>query len=267
MTALVLAATAAHAGAWTQPKGEGYAKLDTRVLAGSQGFDAAGEVRSTGRFVDLSLTAYGEVGLTDDLTATYTGTPIGRASYEGAAGPYLGPNAIGLRQSLWSEHLQVAVEARVGWAEPFSDVDLAARAASSATPEGWSYVPAVGNHFVDLELQLGRGLGRFWFSGSIGGRSNTNEAMSSAVIGFAQAGVVVREALVFDLHLPFYLPTEPVTSVNIAGVGHTAYVGAGFGASWWALDRLGLHLGAEGAPYAASNAAALSLTLGIEVRS
>jgi hypothetical protein len=266
MLVLAVSLTAAHAGAWTQPQGSHYGKLNARVIAGSQAFDLDGELQATESFSDLNIQAYYELGLTDHLTVVYSGTPLGRATYGGASSLYLGPNSVGVRGSLWDAHLKVAVEGRVGWSEPFGQTDLATTAASENTPDGFIYEPSVGNHWLDLEISAGRGVGKGWVTGSVGGRSNTGKGMGNAVIGFAQLGWVFKENIVADFHLQAYLPTTPVASVNIAGAGPTAYVSLGLGFGWWFEQHVGLALGIETAGYAISNAGAPSLTVGLQFR-
>lgn len=265
MLTLLLSLGTAHAGAWTQPAGDSYGKLTTRILVGSNAYVQGGAV-PVGSYTDLSVQAYYEVGLSDHLTVVYTGTPLGRATYEDASSLYLGPNSVGLRRSLWEADLRVAVEGRVGWAEPFGQTDLATASGSDKTPEGYIYSPAVANHWVDLEIAVGRGIKNGWVTGSIGGRSSTGEGFGNAVIGFFQGGYVFKQKFVVDLHVPLYLPTNPVEVQNISGAGDTAYVGMGIGFGWWFRQRVGLSLTADGAAYADANAASPSFAVGLQFR-
>ncbi len=266
MLALILSLGAAHGGAWTPDQGDAYGKVNLRFLAGRAAYADDGEVVETGAYRDTSLRAYYELGLSDLTTLVYSGTPIGRATYEGASAQYLGPNAVGLRRSLWDHALQVAVEGRVGWSEPFGQPDLATQSGSALTPPGYAYEPSVGNHFLDLEISLGRGIKNGWVTGTIGGRTNTADVMSNAVTGVVQAGWVFQGRFELDLHVPWYLPTGPVDQVNFAGTGETSYVGVGLGFGWWFRESLGVAVAAEGVAMAQSNAATPSLTLGLQFR-
>ncbi len=266
MLTLLLSLSTAHAGAWTQPQGQHYGKVNGRIVSGRSAFDLDGELVETDPFTDANLQAYYEVGLTDLLTLVYTGTPLGRVTFAGTSAPYLGPNAVGVRRALWNQHLKVAAEGRVGWTEPFSDGDLVAKSGATNTPEGFVYTPTVANHFLDLALSLGRGVGNGWVTGAIGGRVNTGEGLGEAVIGNAQFGWTFKGKFVVDAHTSWYLPNNPVEQVNISGGGDTRYFGFGFGFGWWVRPDLGLVVTAEGAPVAVSNAGSPSLCVGLQFR-
>lgn len=266
MLTLFLSLSVVHAGAWTPERGDQYGKVAVRVVAGSNAFDLNGDIVPTASYSDLNVQAYYERGLSDALTLVYSGTPIGRATYGGESAPYLGPNAVGLRRSLWNADLKVAVEGRVGWSEPFGATDLAAEANSELTPAGYTYIPAVANHFLDLELNVGRGIKNGWAAGAIGGRTNTGEGMGDAVTGFAQFGWVFKQKFVADAHTSWYLPTGLVETVNVAGAGDTRYVSFGLGFGWWFRQDLGLVVGFEGAFMAESNAGTPSLSVGLQFK-
>lgn len=259
-------AAPAHAGAWTQPQGSAYAKLVGRFLVGDQAFDLDGQHMTVAPYRDANLSLYAEYGFTERATVLVTSTPVGACLYGNASGAYLGPTAGGVRLGIWDGPTRVAVESRLGVAQASDGGDLAARDTSGLGPEGVSFVPSVTTSFLDSEVQLGRGLGRFWAVGTGGVRWHSNPDLGTVVQGFWQVGASLPQGFVVDVHGTAWLPTQPVASVNVMGVGQTAYLGVGAAASWWFTERLGLHVGGEGVFYAVSNAATPTIILGLEGR-
>lgn len=64
----LLLASNAFAGAWTQPKGDGYYKLGFRMVRANQFYDPDGRKIDVPTFGDYSTIFYGEHGLTDRIT-------------------------------------------------------------------------------------------------------------------------------------------------------------------------------------------------------
>ncbi len=266
---LALLATLAapvHAGAWTQEQGSAYGKVVGRFLVGDEAFDLEGNHIQVAPYRDANLAVYAEYGVTGRWTALVTSTPVGACIYGNAAGAYMGPAAAGLRYGVHDGPTRVAVEGRLGKAQAFDGGDLARENTSGEGPEGVSFIPAIATTFLDGEVQVGRGWRRFWGVGSLGLRWHSNPDLSSVVIGFWQAGANLPASFVVDVHGTVWLPTEPVRSINVYGVGQTAYLGVGLAASWWFTERVGVHVGGEGVFYAVANAATPTLIIGLEAR-
>lgn len=257
---LLLAPDVAQAKAWTQPEGDGYAKVWLRGIFGGDAFLADGEIAESGGYADVSLRHYVEYGLTDKWTLLTYGAPAGFASYGDESSAYVGPLAVGLRRGLTDGPFQVAAEAHYGYAPPVGDDDLAP--AGSAL----RYFPTVDTHFAVGELQAGYGFDWGWTVVSAGVQWNSNDDVDTAVIGLAQLGVKLSRTVYLDVHLVPYEPLGDVEETNVAGTGQTRYLGFGIGASWWVTDSVGLSASFDGAAYAESNAATPSFSVGVEGR-
>ncbi len=264
-----LPAGTARAAAWTQPAGDHYAKLWTRTLVG-KGIFAGDGSRSPlgGWFADTNLQAYGELGLTDHLTAVSALTPLGLASHGGDTALYLGPSLVGLRAGGALGGLRAAGELRVGGTPPVGDRALGGIGLSAAGP--YTYQPAVAGARVEAEAQLGGPLSFGWWVVAPGLRAQTAEVLPLALTTFAQLGWSISPRWTTDLHFSVAEPLQPRTApavVNAAGAGWTRYQGFGAAASWWLRPALGLQLGIEGVVSAAANAETPTLVFGVESRS
>lgn len=257
---ILLGSSVANAKAWTQPEGDGYAKLSVRGIVGSDAFTAEGDLEPSRSFADLSLRHYVEFGLTDEWTVLTHGSPVGFADYGDESTAYTGPLFAGVRRGLFDGPFKLAVEAHYGYTPPLGEENLAAGDAE------FLYIPTVETHAAGGELQAGYGFDWGWAVASTGLRWHSNDVIDSAVIAFAQVGMNATDTIKLDVHAALYEPLGDVAVTNVSGAGQTRYLGAGLGASWWLLDDVGLALGLEGAPYAESNAGAASITLGVEWR-
>ncbi len=263
---LATLAAPAHAGAWTQDQGSAYGKAVGRFLVGDEAFDLEGNHMKVAPYRDANLALYAEYGVTDRWTALVTSTPVGGCIYGNAAGAYMGPTAGGLRYGLLRGPTRVAIEGRLGKAQAFDGGDLARTNTSGQGPEGVSFIPAVATTFVDGELQIGRGWRRFWAVGSAGLRWHSDPELGTVGLGFWQVGARLPAGFVLELHGTAWMPRNPVETINVYGVGQTAYLGVGLAASWWATERIALHIGGEGVFYAVANAATPTMIIGIEAR-
>lgn len=261
---LAALAAPAHGGAWTQEQGSAYGKVVGRFLVGDEAFDLDGDHMKVAPYRDANVSVYAEYGIRDSWTALVTSTPVGACIYGNAAGAYMGPTAAGLRYGLAKGPTRVAVESRLGKSQAFDGGDLALSNTSGEGPDGVSFIPAIATTFVDGEIQVGRGFGRFWGVGSVGLRWHSNPDLGSVVIGFWQVGATLPAGFVLDLHGTAWLPRSPVQSINVYGVGQTAYLGVGAAASWWFSERIGVHVGSEAVFWAVANAATPTMIIGLE---
>lgn len=252
----MLPSTAA-AGGWTQPDGAGYAKVWASGLFGSDAFGLDGTGVGTQSYRLITLSAYGEYGITDDLTAVGIITPIGSAVYGDRSNTFVGSMLAGIRQRFVDGPVQIAVEVRAGGSPGIGAKDLAAE-------DDFEFRPTVQTGQLDSEMQVGIGLPFGWFAASFGPRWNS--AIDNELIGFAQVGVGPFGGFVADLHTTFNEPLRELEVLNVSGAGNTRYLGYGVGLSWWATQTVGFHIGADGAVYAQSNAATAPLQVGVEFR-
>jgi hypothetical protein len=250
----------AHAKAWTQPAGDGYAKVWLRGLVGESAFLADGSVEPAQSYRDLSLRHYVEYGLAERWTVMSFGTPVGWASYEEATTTYVGPMGLGLRRGLLDGPVQLAVEAHYGYAPDVGETNL------GASDTAVVYVPTVATHFAGGELQAGYGGAWGWTTASAGARWHSRDGLDPTIMASAQVGYWVVDGLAVSAQLGLYEPLGDVEVTNVAGTGQTRYLGFELGASWWITDHLGVAANLGGAAYAASNAAAPSLSLGVETK-
>ena len=256
----------ALAGAWTQARGEGYAKLWTRTLVGQQAYFADGEVRELpDRFTDLTLNAYGELGLTDRWTLVgICSACLGHADAGvGERTLYTDGFEVGIRRGLLSGAFPVAIELHYG-ASPGTGARRLTQ--GEVQGEAFEYIPTLQTQKLSGELQLGMGASWGWASANLGGRWYSHEGLDPVLFGLAQVGTTTKSGFVFEGHLLLHEPLGEIAVTNITGVGQTRYLGLGFSASWWISDHLGLNLGFDGVIYAASNAATPSILLGIEIK-
>ncbi len=261
---LFFVAGSAHAGGWTQPSGEYYAKAWWRSLVGVGAFDTDGEiVELPDTYLDQALNLYAEYGLAESLTLVAFANPYGYARYGDASTSYVGLLSGGLRYGVALGETRLAVEGHYGYAPDLGEEDLAPSA-----QEGLAhvYIPTVGTRRVEGELQLGHPLSFGWTAASVGYRWHSREGLDPALYGFAQLGWNASPAVVLDLHLNVLEALGEIEIVNVAGAGQTRYFGYGVGASWWLTDAFALNAGLEGVFYAASNAATPTVTAGVEVR-
>lgn len=249
----------AEAGAWSQPKGQCYAKLWTVALVGSAGFDTEGGTFDTDSYVDVSLNHYVECGVADQWTFIATGRGLGWASYDGLSTMYSGRNSFAMRRGFLNGPLRLAVEVEYGYQGLVGTEDLARR-----SDVEWQYAAAVESHTGRVGGSIGYGTSWGWLTADLGLRGFTNASLSPALVGMLQVGYKITNGLMVDLHLPYQLLFEDIETNNISGAGNTSYVGLGLGLSWWFKDSIGVSLGFDGVVFAQANAATPAIQLGIE---
>lgn len=267
--ALLLFALPAHAGGWTQPAGQYYAKISSSTivgsdLLGSNAFDTDGEVVELPEsFLVTSLNVYAEYGILETLTAVVYGTPYGHASYGDESTDYVGLVAGGFRHGAALGDARLAVELHYG----YSAGDDTSIGAGEAEGTPFVFVPALKYQQIDGELQLGYPLSFGWAAASAGYRHfiQEDDALDPALYGFAQLGYS-GDGYTLDFHLNFHHALGDVEITNVPGKGQTRYLGFGFGGTWWFTDSFGANAGFEGAAYAYSNAATPTLLLGVELK-
>lgn len=260
LTICLISPSAADAKAWTQPEGDGYAKLWLRGIFGGNAYTADGDIEESESYQDVSLRHYVEYGLTDKWTLLTYGAPAGWASYDDNSTGYVGPLAVGIRRGLLDGPFQIAAEAHYGWAPPVGDDNLA------ATDSALTYRPTVDTHFAVGELQVGYGFGWGWMVASMGAQWNSAEEIDTAIVGFGQLGIKLTKTVYLETHLGLYEPLGDVEVTNVSGAGQTRYTGFGLGVSWWVTESVGLSANFDGAVYAESNAATPALGAGVEGR-
>lgn len=278
LTGLCALISSAQAGGWTQPEGEGYAKLGMRGLTGSRGFLPDGSVTGLdGTFTDLRTEIYAEYGLSDRLTLVTLLAPVGLASFSGdadnAAGTgdesttYVGPLLVGARYGLKTDGaLRLAIEGHVGGTPGVGDDSVGLGSSDDGDP--YSYTPAVAAMQGDLELQAGLGLsGGYWLSAGVGMRAwaADDAERDPAVTGSFQVGWA-SGTIVVDLHMNLLQPLGDVEAFEVAGTAQTAYLGIGPGFSWWFNPAWAMHVGLDSVLFAEANAAAAPVVLAVEHR-
>ena len=263
LLALGVAAGPSWAGGWTQPQGQLYLKVWDRTLVGKKAFLTDGTIADLPEsFQDHQLSAYFELGLSDEATLVARASPIGVSSYGDNLRLYSGGFALGLRHALLSGVVPVAVEARLG-GRPSGPLLGSGEARGAA----FSMTPVVGTAHFDFELQAGAALPYgFWASGSAGSVLYTEASLAPSLNGFLQLGWGSSFGLVLDLHLNFAHSTKMDEITNVLGSGNTRYLGFGLALAYWFTPRFALNAGLEGVLYAESNAATPSLLFGFEVR-
>lgn len=279
--ALLCLGSVAHAAGWVRPVGAWYAKIDNRILIAERGYPAGGgAARDTGgRYSDWALALYGELGVTPRVTAIISATPIGHARFEdrrsavfgeriNAATAYVGPISGGARWAVLQGRLNLAIEARYGWAPPVGDRVVGAGAYDCAgrTCGDFFWQPTVASHRFDAELQLGVSLpGRLWLSGAAGGRAFVGVDQDPALRGFGQLGWRALDWLGVEGHVDAWQPTGAVVTDALAGSGQTRYVGLGVSVSVQLGDGIAVRLARDGARGVEANAAAAIWSVGVEL--
>lgn len=257
LVALLVPATA-YAGGWTQAAGDGYAKVWGSYLAGDAAYDADGDAVEVASFRLVRLHAYGEFGLRDDLTLVGSVQPLGSATLGDESVGFAGPAMVGLRQRFLSDGLQFAMEARIG-GEP-STRDLAPADAS------YRFQPTEATGRFEYEAQVGHALPFGWITAAVGPRWHSSADLSHELFASAQLGFGPFAGFLFDIHLAANTTLSPLTSNNVIGSGDTHYIGGGLGVSYWPIDTVGFHAGADGALFARTNLGVPPLQLGVEFR-
>lgn len=260
----LLAAGTVHAGAWTQAEGNYYAKFWARTMSGTAGFFPDGEVLELDtRFTDLSANIYAEYGITDGVTVSANSTPYGFAKVGDKSKGYLGEQAIGVRYGILRGAVPVAVEGRYGYS---AGVGRGVVGSGIAKGQPWFYAPTISTQTIDLSLQAGFGGSFGWINLGVGGKYYTHNHLDEALYASLATGTSfgpVSLGLSFFYHEPF----GDIEVNNIAGTAQTRYLGNALSATWWLSETMGVGLGAEGAIYAAANAAAPVFTLNFEMKS
>ena len=250
----------AHAGAWTQPEGEYYAKAWALALVGAGAFDADGDVVDVPDFQLFSLNYYAEYGLFDRWTILSGGRPVGYAAFDGDSTPYVGEVTLGVRRGFLDGPVRLGVEAQVGYQGLAGDENLAAPTAS------YTFTPAVASATAKIEGQLGVSIPNGWIALNAGIKGFTSEDISPAIVGMFQVGYTIAQTVTLDLHAPINIHTGDKRPGNITGSGESDYIGLGLGASWWLTDHFAVNAGVDGVAFATSNLSTPALTLGVEFR-
>ncbi len=257
---VILTASPALAGGWTQGQGKYYLKIWDRSIIGSRSYDLAGEISDATSYQDHQLNLYGEFGLIDKLTLVGFTTPVGYADVDGKSATYVGPSFLGARYGFFQDTVPTALEVHYAFAPGVGDADLAAPDAL------FTYRPVVPFQRIDAELQIGYPIPGGWTTASVGGRYYLSGDFDPTLTATAQAGYSTSFGLVADLHLGLVKPSEAPDINNTAGTGNTDYFGFGVGVSYWLTPRFAVNAGFDGVLYARANAATPSLTLGVELR-
>lgn len=263
----------AKAGGWTQEPGHFYLKLwDRSLIRGSGGYvgDTLFQSETVPAFSDHQLNLYGEIGVHERVTLVTALTPFGHAEINGESTSYVGPLIFGARIGLLRGTTPLAVEVHYGYSPSVGDELLydVTQVGSDGVERRITYQPAVENHRVEVQLQMGHGFRvretGAWFTASLGTRANSD--YSSALTAFAQVGFQPWR-FTLDFHVGLYEPFgDTIRVTNISGAGNTRYLGAGIGVAFALTENIGLTFGAEGVLYASSNAATPSWLFGIEAK-
>jgi hypothetical protein len=252
------------AGGWTQPEGGVYLKVWDRTLVGSAALLLDGESADTGEtYQDHALNYYLEYGLTDTWTLVSMGRPVGWARFGDESTGYVGDLRLGVRRALLRGGVNLAAEARYGYA-PAVGTEAIGRGVAAGTP--FVYVPAVQTHSLDGELQLGVGFGRGWYTAAAGVRWASARGVDPVVSAQTGVGYQFGLGLALDGYLALHQPFGEVASVNVAGVGQTRFFGFGLDAAWWLGAHWAVALGLGGVFFAESNAATPAVTVGFAYR-
>ena len=263
LLALLLAPNAALAGAWTQPRGNSYLKIYSKVLVGKSAFISGRTTEALpSLYQDYQLSLYGEYGVTEDVTAVLEATPFGVAHYDGNTDPYVGGGIASLRDWLMSGPLAVAAQVHLGGRPSLG------APTGTATIDGHTYriTPVVGTLRGGGSVHVGRAFGRTWLTGHAGARFFSAEALKPALFAFLQGGWHIYDALTAEFHVTFWHSLGDLEPIEVLGTGQTRYLGYGLGVSWWLTPHVGLNAGIDGAVYAAANAATPAFLLGVELR-
>lgn len=261
-----LSSTTALAAGWTQPEGAYYVKIWNRALMGQGAFTADGDIEGLpDSFTDMTLNVYGEYGLTDTLSLVVFATPAGRSTFGDEAATYMGAVNGGLRKGWTVGKTKIAIEGQYGYAPAFGDEALAT-GVTDDTAEPFVYVPTINTHRLSAELQIGRPLSFGWFSVSGGYRYLSASALDPQIFGFGQIGWSFSPKLELDFHASLLEALGDIEMTEVLGVGQTRYLGLGLGANWWLTPGFAINAGLDGAVYAASNAAAVSVAMGVALR-
>ncbi len=260
----------AEAGPWTQPKGEYYLKLWNRTLVGRQIFVSE---RTTARlpenYQDHQLNVFAEYGLSNDLTLTLLGSPVGFAGFGDERRFYSGGAAAGVRYQLTGGALKTAVEVQVGGRPDSGSLGsgmVEVQREDRIEMDEFDAVPSVGAAHGTLELSVGYGLPFFWWTASTGLRAFTNSQLKPAYYLNGQIGWISDFDLVLDVHVSWYYSAGDIGPINVYGAGQTRYLGLGLGASYWLTDHFAINAGFDGAFFATANAATPSFIVGVEFK-
>ena len=266
---MILVVTTALAG-WTQPAGSHYVKGGVRGIVGESAFPSTPifpgqtelEAVPIGEYQDWAVQVYGEVGVTDSLTAVFQGTPVGWSKLEGASTVYTGQLKAGVRYGLLSGTHNLAVEADAGYTPPVGEKDLLA--ATSSLAQLYRYVPTESGAELGGKLAYGIGWSQNWVRLAAGASWFSTPGIDPAMVGSAQLGRTTKRSNRWDLTVPFRVPLGDSPMSNVTGAGQTHYVG--FTASYTLTfgQGFGLNTGLNGVFVAASNLAAPTLPLFLE---
>jgi hypothetical protein len=146
---LAAAASSAHAGAWTKPKGKGQAILKADVMQASRGYDSKGGLLALPETrTDRSVGLLVEYGLTDRLTAQFKGDwQSGEDAFVDYSGR--GPTEIGFAWQAYRDD-RYAVSLYAGYAIS-GEGRNAGYAAPGAGEQDWEFRTSVGRSFVGPE--------------------------------------------------------------------------------------------------------------------
>ncbi|CAN0564483.1 unnamed protein product, partial [Laminaria digitata] len=260
---LLLGPPPAQASAWTRPAGTGYLKLYIRSLIGRHAYVDGRTMLDLGSvYQDHQLNAYGEWGVTDDLTVSLEGNALGLTAFNGEVDPYMAGVMAAVRYRLQVEpfvlSLQLHGGGRPALAQPTGVVDVDGRTIE--------VLPVVGTLVGGGSVRAGWSVDDVWLSTATGLRFHSSEALDTAIFAQVQVGWHLSSALTIAGHLHLWHALGDLGPVNVLGAAQTRYLGFGVGATWWLWSDVGLHAGFDGVVYAYNNAATPSLLLGLEFR-
>jgi len=249
----------AHAGAWTQPSGECYAKIWSAGLFGAAAFGIDDTTFDTAPFKDVAINHYVECGVTPKWTVITSGEPLGWAQYDKESAFYTGRLGVGVRRGFLDGPFKLALEA--DWAHQglVGEDEL-------AVGEAFSFQPVRRSHTARAGASIGTGSSHWWITADAGFRYFSSTGLSHAIVGQLQVGWKPVPTWILDLHLPLHLQTRPIEINNISGAGNTNYLGLGLGVSWWFHESIAINAGVDGVIFARANAATPSIQFGIEFR-
>lgn len=215
-------------------------------------------------YQDHQLRMFGTYQIQDRWTLVASATPVGILTFGASELEYIGGAEVGFRWAALPQPFELSLSLSAG-ARPGSGRINVDQGESLSEPRTL-LEPIVGSAIGAASILARYGFGWGWLLVSGGGKIFSNARLDPALEAFAQLGFAPSESFFIDIRSSGRYAFGSLVPVNILGASQTRYVGLGLGLEWWTFPQFGLTAGADIGPFAESNAAALSFSLGAVFR-
>jgi len=254
-----------EASPWTNDRGEYFFQISQSYYTSTAYRDGSGQIQDDGDYMNLTTSAYGEIGIADDFHAQfYVPIIFARASVDDQHADQLsfGDTRLSLQASPLDLDVPTSIRGEIS-------LPLYNRPDNAGAP-------IAGDHQIDLTLWLSAGGGLhaldipmyFYLDAGYQHRTDWNfdpqipgGTYSDAFVSHAEVGYTVANTFDVGLSSSAIFPFDP----NYGAMGDESYVTVGPSLFWPINERLALDLGGYATPYSRNSGTGWFISAGVSL--